>query len=154
MNPIKHPKEKQEEPQEKSSKRKLTDKQQKYVNCYCGDIKQAAKEAGISYVYARQLHTKSYIGNVIEAIRVRNDTLNNAKIMTRQQRQEFWTKMALEAKNDGDALRASELLARSEGDFLDRQEHTFKEYLLEEHKDVSDEELLSNLREFHIGSQN
>ena len=40
---------------------KLTTKQQAFVDVYAGDIKEAAKEAGISYNYGRELMTKPHV---------------------------------------------------------------------------------------------
>ena len=97
----------------------LTDKQRRYVDCYDGDIKNSAKKAGISYQYARELHTKTYYAHVQEAIKNRNDEVSIGHIMSRQERQVFWTKMALKSEKDSDKLKASELLGRSEADFTD-----------------------------------
>ena len=41
------------------------------------------------------------------------------RIKTRLERQQWWSNMMTDAKTDGDKLRASEDLARSEGDFTD-----------------------------------
>ena len=95
---------------------KLTIKQQKFVDCYDGDTKKAAKVAELSYDYARRLVTKSHI---LEAIRNRIDNeIRPSMIATRQQRQKFWT----DVMNDKgellkDRLKASELLGKSEMDF-------------------------------------
>ena len=134
-------------------KKKLTPKQRLFVDAYCGDIKEAAKKAGYSYSYARNMVTDC--DKVIEALKNRTDTLSNSKIMNRQQRQEFWTKMATDEEvSNGDRLRASELLARSEADFLDRHEHTIKEHKYAEFENVSDEELINDLRELGIPCAN
>ena len=96
--------------------RKLTDKQQKFVDSYDGDIKKAAQKAGLSYGYCRRLVTKSHIS---EAIRNRQETEVRPKtIKNRQQRQEFWSKvMNDEDENMHNRIRASELLGKSEADF-------------------------------------
>ena len=52
--------------------RKLTIKQHKFIHSYSGDIKVAAKKAGLSYDYARRLVTKSHI---LQAIKKRQDEL-------------------------------------------------------------------------------
>ena len=101
--------------------RPLTFKQQAFVDAYAGDIKTAAIKAGLSYDYARQLITKPHISAAIqqrEATEVRP-----VVIATRLDRQEFWSN----TMNDGehpirDRLRASELLGKSEGDFIQRLE--------------------------------
>lgn len=50
---------------------KKTDKQQRLIACYAGDIKEAAEKAEISYGYACNLMTNS---DILEAIRNRQDT--------------------------------------------------------------------------------
>ena len=134
---------------------KLTPKQQRYVDCYCGNIRESAEKAGVSYTYAKELHSKTYYLHVMVALKNRIDTTPNTQIMNRQQRQEFWSKIANDTNVDmNDRLKASELLARSEADFLERHEHTLKEYLFDENRDVSEQELLADLREFYIGNDN
>ena len=51
-----------------SAVRQFTTKQPRLIDCYAGDIKEAAQKANISYGYARQLLTKS---NILEAIQNR-----------------------------------------------------------------------------------
>lgn len=70
--------------------RQFTTKQQRLIDCYAGDIKEAAKDAGLSYDYARRLVTK---GHILEAIKSLQDTEVRPKdIADRQERQAFWTK--------------------------------------------------------------
>ena len=108
------------------SVKEFTFKQQRFIDCYNGDIKKAAKKAGISYDYGRQLYTKSHI---LEAIKHRQDTEIRPKaIMTRQQRQQFWSDVADDEDVDmKDRLRASELLGKSEADFTENLSHKFPE---------------------------
>jgi 2-phospho-L-lactate guanylyltransferase (CobY/MobA/RfbA family) len=96
----------------------MTDKQQKFIDCYCGDIKEAADKAEVSYGYARNLMTKT---DILEAIKNRQDTEIRPKdIADRQERQEFWSKMMRDTSEDAkDRLKASELLGKSEADFTD-----------------------------------
>ncbi len=98
--------------------KKRTAKQQRFIDSYDGNIKRAAAESGLSYDYARRLVTKSHI---LEAIRNRQDTeVRPITIANRQRRQEFWSKTMLdETLSMGDRLRASELLGKSEADFID-----------------------------------
>jgi len=95
---------------------KITDKQQKFIDCYDGDIKKAAEKANLSYGYCRRLVTKS---NILGAIRNRiNEEIRPTDIASRQQRQQFWSKtMDDPAQLMRDRLRASELLGKSEMDF-------------------------------------
>ena len=109
------------------AKRKKTVKQQRLIDSFAGNIKEAAEKAEISYGYARQLLTKP---NMLEAIQSRQDTeVRRRRIATRQERQRFWTRtMTDESVSMGDRLRASELLGKSEADFVDviKSEHTMR----------------------------
>ena len=100
--------------------KKPTEKQLRFVNAYDGSVKEAAKICGLSYEYCRQIVTKPHI---VLLLRNRSDTTNNKLIATRQQRQEFWS-VVMKNKKEGmkDRLRASELLGKSEADFVDRVE--------------------------------
>jgi len=106
--------------------REFTTKQQQLIDCFAGDIKEAAKKAEISYGYARRLVTK---GNILEAIKNRQDTeIRPKEIANRQRRQEFWTNiMDDEDEETKDRLKASELLGRSEADFTENLAHQFPE---------------------------
>ncbi len=109
------------------AKKNRTAKQQRLIDCYAGDIKEAAEKAEISYGYARNLMTKS---DILAAIQNRQDTeVRRRRIATRQDRQVFWTETY---ENEdipwSDRLRASELLGKSEADFIDvvKSEHTMR----------------------------
>jgi len=104
----------------------FTIKQQCFIDAYDGDIKKAAKKINMSYGYARQLLTKT---NILEAIKHREDTeIRPSTIMTRQQRQQFWSKVADDDNQEmRDRLRASELLGKSEADFTENLSHHFPE---------------------------
>jgi hypothetical protein len=138
------------------TKKILTVKQRRYVDCFDGDIKRSAEKAGISYVYAKELHAKTCYAYVMEYIQNINDNQSSRNIATRQERQEFWTKVLngtekfevvvgsgetqkvveLPAKM-ADRLKASELLGRSFADFVERKEITGK---------ITLEEKLSEIR--------
>ena len=108
----------------------LTTKQQTFVDCYAGDIKEAAKKAEISYSYARKLMmAEGTKGNILEAIRNRQDTEIRPKdIADRQERQAFWTEMMRDTeKETKDRLNASHLLGKSEADFTENLSHKFPE---------------------------
>ena len=102
------------------AKKRKTAKQQRLIDCYAGDIKEAADKAEISYGYARNLMTKS---DILEAIRNRQETEVRPKdIADRQERQAFWTKIERdESQSTSDRLRASELMGKSECDFIERR---------------------------------
>lgn len=103
--------------------RRLTHKQQRFVDCYDGDIRGTAKRAKISYQYGRLLSTKF---NILQAIRNRLNTEVRPKaISTRQARQEFWSEiMNNNCLLTRDRLKASELLGKSECDFPNKHEVT------------------------------
>ena len=111
------PKKRKTKPKE-AIKAEFTVKQQRFIDAYDGDIQKAAIKAGVSYIYARKLYTK---GNILRSIQNRQNTEVRPKaIMNRQQRQEFWTKVAKdEDEATRDRLRASELLGKSEADFVE-----------------------------------
>jgi hypothetical protein len=98
--------------------RELTLKQQRFVDCYDGNIKEAAEKSGLSYRYCRGLVAKKHI---LEAIRNRQDTEIRPKtIGTRQERKSFWTEtMRNNAAMMRDRLKSSELLGKSEADFTE-----------------------------------
>jgi len=104
------------------AERKLTSKQQRFVDAYNGNATEAAVKAGYSqktaYSQGERLLRKV---EVSAAIKSRQDTEARECIATRQRRQEFWTEvMEDSAAEMKDRLKASELLGKSEGDFLDR----------------------------------
>jgi hypothetical protein len=98
----------------------LTTKQRRYVDCYDGNARTSAIAAGISYIYAKELHTKACYSHVQRAIVARNDTQGMSDIDTRQDRQRFWTSVRRdESQAMVNRLRASELLGKSQADFID-----------------------------------
>ena len=105
----------------------LTMETDAYVNAYDGNIEQAADIAGLSYEYCRRLmmditnpHIEPMAIKVQEAIKNRHKQAQNAIIATRQERQALWTEFLNNAElSPTDRMRASELLGKSEGDFID-----------------------------------
>ena len=108
--------------------RPLSDMEQRFVDAYSGNGEQAAISAGYSKhtakVQGSRLLTRV---NVINAIKTREEKPKALRILTRQERQAMWTKIAL-GQEDGadmkDRLKASELLGRSEADFTDNLKHS------------------------------
>ncbi len=98
-----------------------TEKQRMFIAAWDGNIKNTAEKAGLSYEYCRRLVTKSHIkAALLERAEDREDEL----VADRQARQRFWTEiMRDERKPMQDRLRASELLGKSEGDFIYRQQY-------------------------------
>ena len=107
---------------------KFTVKQQRFIDFYDGNATEAARKAG----YKGNDNTLKQVGSenlakpyISSAIKNREEKRSKSTIMSREERQEFWTKMALNSKKkDSDRLKASELLGRSEADFTDNQRHT------------------------------
>lgn len=103
---------------------KLTVKQLRFVESYDGNATAAAIAAGYS------VKTACFIGNenlrkpnIIKAIKAREAKKIKPHIASREDRQKFWTEtmqdMTADLKN---RLRASELLGKSEADFIERIE--------------------------------
>ena len=102
----------------------LTPRQKRFVELFDGNATEAARAAGFKNpnVYSNDLMKKP---EIVAAIQAREKERNADDIMTREQRQIFWTMIARDtSQKTTDRLRASELLARSEGDFLERHELT------------------------------
>ena len=105
----------------------LTDKQAKFVELYNGNATEAAKLAGYSHP---DTAGKRCMQNVQICTKIQERRAKEIKslVATRQDRQKFWSDVMM-ANNDDEIdmksrLRASELLGKSEGDFLERREHT------------------------------
>lgn len=106
--------------------RGLTKMRQAFIDVFNGNITESAIAAGYSPKSAHSIGSKLLKNvEIQEAIKARQDKRLSLVIASREQRQAFWS----EVMNDEnlfmkDRLRASELLGRSEGDFLDRHEIT------------------------------
>ena len=102
----------------------LTVKQQAFVEAYCGNATEAALQAGYSPKTAAFIGAENLKKPKINvAIKEREDKRLSPLIAKREERQEFWTSMMRDkTRKDDIRLKASELLAKSEGDFLDRAE--------------------------------
>jgi len=103
---------------------KLTDKQQRFVDAYDGNATQAAIAAGYSEKTARSMGrenlTKPYI---LAEIRSREVKRRTPMIASREERQAFWSATMRDTGEDmKNRLKASELLGKSEADFVERQE--------------------------------
>lgn len=110
--------------------RGLSVKQRRFVEAYDGNATAAAIAAGYSPKTARlQGHKNITKDNILEAIQSRENKRLESTILTREERQAFWSDIirSEDEKNIMAKLKASELLAKSEGDFLDRHELTGKD---------------------------
>lgn len=104
----------------------LNARQRAFVEAYCGNATEAAVAAGYSAKYAGRNADKLLKNTKVqEALKEREDKRLASLIATREERQRFWTTlMRDEDRKEADRLKASELLAKSEGDFLERREIT------------------------------
>ena len=102
----------------------LTAKQLAFIEAWAGNGTEAAKAAG--YKHPRQAAAENLRKDyILEAIKQREKERENDLIATREERQRFWTAMFRDELQDSkDRLKASELLGRSEADFIERMHHT------------------------------
>jgi phage terminase small subunit len=105
---------------------KLTAKQKKFVEAYAGNGTEAARQAGYSgsdatlAQTAYELLRKPEIKSQIDA---RQQRAVSSLVAAREERQAMWTATMRDVTLPiRDRLRASELLGKSEGDFIDKVE--------------------------------
>ena len=104
---------------------KFTTKQKLFIEAYMGNASEAALKAG----YSKK--TAPFIGaenlkkpQIALEIAKRQEKKEQRLIATRTDRQEFWTKVYNDTTASmSDRLRASELLGKSEADFIDKVKH-------------------------------
>jgi phage terminase small subunit len=103
----------------------LTEKHRRFVEAYSGNggnALAAATVAGYSKPHPQGAENlqKPTVQKAIESLRM---STTSSAIMTRRERQELWSAMIRDKSIPTMArLRASELLGRSQGDFLERTE--------------------------------
>jgi len=105
---------------------KLSPKQQAFVDVYDGNATDAARRAG----YKGNSNTLGQTGDenlkkpkIWAAIQARNAKTVANRIATREERQQFWTSFVRDEELDPSArLRASELLGKSQCDFIEKKE--------------------------------
>ena len=107
---------------------KLTARQKKFADEYIitGNITQSAIRAGYSENYAdRQGYRLLGIVGMKEYIEEKNKELDAEKIADMQEVKEFWTSVVRNDENTlNERIKASELIAKTYGAFLDRVEQT------------------------------
>lgn len=105
-------------------RKELTVKQQNFVLAYAGNTREAAEKAGYAKKFAAQTGARLLNNPLVsKAIRERENERISSDIASREQRQKFWSEMMNDTDEKPEVrLRASELLGKSEGDFLDRVE--------------------------------
>jgi len=113
----------------------LTAKQRRFVELYLvdGNATAAAAGAGYSAKTAKQLGSRLLKqGAIAKAVAKGQAQQRSATIADRDARQAFWTQVMLghgkfKKTSMKDRLKASELLGKSHGDFVDRHEHSGKD---------------------------
>lgn len=100
----------------------LTTKQKRFIQCYDGNATRAAIEAGYSERWAASNIDKLLKNTEIQAaIQNREKERTDSMIADRQERQRFWTSVLRDPEEPmRDWLKASELLGRSEADFMEK----------------------------------
>lgn len=105
----------------------LTEKQRRFCEEYAangGNALAAAKASGYKQPNQQSSENleKPSIKSALEALR--KETTSKA-ICTREERQAFWTAIMRDAgEKTTDRLKASELMGKSQADFLDRVDHS------------------------------
>lgn len=119
----------------------LPSKQRRFVKAFNGNIRETAAAAGITYQWARRLMMRAHIKEIIQQ---RDLEMDDPLIANREERQRYWTKIMrgemdreevriIERKDKPpvrlivhhkpdykEELRASELLGKSQGDFIEK----------------------------------
>ena len=100
----------------------LTTKQKRFIECFDGNATEAARQAGYSPRTVRTVGCENMTKpDIVAAIREREEKRVNSLILSREERQIFWSNVVRDPDEDmKNRLKAAELLGRSEGDFLDR----------------------------------
>ena len=100
----------------------MTPKQKRFIEAYTGNATKAAIAAGYSektaYRIGAELLQKTSIKG---AIQQREEQRLSEVIASREERQTFWSAIMRDSEEKtADRLKASELLAKASGDFLER----------------------------------
>ena len=102
----------------------LTSKQKKFVEAYSGNATEAALKAGYSKDTAYSIGQENLKKpDIIKAIKEREKQNIDSLIAVREERLKFWTQVMRDNLNEmKDRLRASELLGKASGDFIEKIE--------------------------------
>lgn len=107
---------------------KLTRRQQAVLNYNAngGNMKRAMIDAGYSENYADK-NARYLMGIIGEEIKATQDTIKSKKIKSVAQIQEWWTNIIEDEDADlKDKIKVSELLAKSQGGFIEKVEMNAK----------------------------
>ena len=103
---------------------KLTERQRKFVLCYYGNATEAAIKAGYSKKTASVIGAENLAKPYIAmALKERAEKEYPSLVKSRKQRQLLWSKLA-DHPDPYVAMKATELLSKSEGDFTENLHHT------------------------------
>lgn len=106
---------------------KPTPKQRKFIQSYAGNATEAARKAGYSeksiYVLGKEALENPKVSAAIAA-RETGDFSAESRVFSRQERMAFWTRMMQHGETEQSRLKASELLGKANGDFLNRVDMT------------------------------
>ena len=108
---------------------KLTTKQKAFCDYYIengGNGTEAAIKAGYSEKTAAEMSSENLRKpNIIFYLKERNKQVESSRILSMQEIQQFWSDTIVdELREFKDRLKASELLGRSKGGFIDKVSHT------------------------------
>ena len=100
----------------------LTTKQKRFIECFDGNATEAARQAGYSPRTVRTVGCENMTKpDIAAAIREREEKRVNSLILSREERQIFWSNVVRDPDEDmKNRLKASELLGRSEADFMEK----------------------------------
>lgn len=105
---------------------RLNTREQKFVHVYDGNGQEAAKAAGYEgnkHVLAVQASRMLRKSEIRRAIALRTEADVERFILSREERQELWSRIALdESTETADRLKALELLGKSQADFTEKLE--------------------------------
>lgn len=104
----------------------LSKKQLAFIDLYDGNLEESAIKAGYNPISAKRTAIRNmHNATIRHLIQQKREAEIKPQVISRIERQVYWSNIMRDETNPlRDRLRASELLARSEGDFLDRVEHT------------------------------
>ena len=107
---------------------RLTERQAAFVRGVASGktATQSAKDAGYSHAYAGRQAVQLLVNPQIKAhLDKLNAQIASPEIADAAERQRWWTTVVRDTQADlKDRLRASELLGKAQGDFIEKQEHS------------------------------
>ena len=109
---------------------RLTNKQKLFVDLWTGEQEETARLAGYKAPKRAAIRCLQNV-TIRHLTKIKRDEEIKPHVMSRIERQEFWTNVIRGKEEDNikmsDRLKASELLGKSECDFIEKIEHTGKD---------------------------